>query len=63
LALLAAREQYLALEIAGRRYDVGASYGLLTAQLALALSGADRDAVLTELLELLAVRARGSVGR
>jgi UTP--glucose-1-phosphate uridylyltransferase len=63
LALLAAREQYLALEIAGRRYDVGARYGLLTAQLALALSGADRDAVLTELLELLAVRARGNVGR
>jgi UTP--glucose-1-phosphate uridylyltransferase len=63
LALLAAREQYLALEIAGRRYDVGARYGLLTAQLALALSGADRDAVLTELLELLAVRARSNVGR
>jgi UTP--glucose-1-phosphate uridylyltransferase len=63
LAELAAREQYLALEIAGRRYDVGARYGLLTAQMALALSGTDRDAVLTELLELLAVRARGNAGR
>ena len=40
LAELARREQYLALEEAGRRYDIGARYGLLTAQLALALSGA-----------------------
>jgi UTP--glucose-1-phosphate uridylyltransferase len=63
LAELAAHEQYLALEISGRRYDVGARYGLLTAQMALALSGSDRDAVLTELLELLAVRARGGAGR
>ncbi|MEN6601474.1 MAG: sugar phosphate nucleotidyltransferase [Bryobacteraceae bacterium] len=60
---LAAQEQYLALEIAGRRYDVGARYGLLTAQMALALSGSDRDTVLTELLELLAVRARGGAGK
>jgi UTP--glucose-1-phosphate uridylyltransferase len=29
-------------------------YGLLTAQLALALSGPDRDEVLTNLVELLA---------
>jgi len=63
LADLAAHEQYLALEISGRRYDVGARYGLLTAQMALALSGSDRDAVLTELLELLAVRTRGGAGR
>jgi len=61
LAELAAHEQYLALEIAGRRYDVGTRYGLLTAQMALALSGADRDLVLTELLELLAMRERAGV--
>jgi len=30
-------------------------YGLLTAQLALALSGRDRDQVLSQLVELLAI--------
>ena len=38
------------------RYDVGVKYGLLNAQLALALSGTDREEVLTMLLELLAQR-------
>jgi UTP--glucose-1-phosphate uridylyltransferase len=56
LALLARRERYLALERAWFRYDVGVQYGLLTAQLALALSGRDRDLVLAQLLELLAHR-------
>jgi len=56
LAELARREQYLALEDAGKRYDLGARYGLLIAQLALALSGRDRDEVLSHLLELLAER-------
>jgi len=56
LAELARQEQYLALEDTGRRYDLGARYGLLTAQLALALNGRDRDEVLTHLLELLAER-------
>ncbi|GAB4396000.1 MAG: sugar phosphate nucleotidyltransferase [Anaerolineae bacterium] len=56
LAELAKHEQYLALEIQDWRYDVGVKYGLLTAQLALALSGQDRDEVLSKLLELLAVR-------
>jgi len=51
---LSRRERYLAHEIDGRRYDVGVKYGLLTAQLALALSGRDRDEVLTGLVELLA---------
>ena len=54
LAKLAERERYLALEAAGARYNIGVKYGLLTAQLALALSGADRDDVLTQLLELVA---------
>ena len=57
LHVLAARRRYLALSIAGRRYDIGAPYGLLLAQLALSLSGRDRDQVLTQLVELLAVRA------
>ncbi len=54
---LARREQYLALEESNRRYDVGVRYGLLTAQMALALAGRDRQDVLAQLLELLAVRA------
>jgi UTP--glucose-1-phosphate uridylyltransferase len=56
LAELARRERYLALERPWWRYDVGVKYGLLTAQLALALSGKDRDLVLSQLLELLALR-------
>ncbi len=60
LHALASRRRYLALNVAGRRYDIGAPYGLLFAQLALSLSGRDRDRVLTQLVELLAVRADGS---
>lgn len=58
LAKLARRERYLASELHGRRYDLGLKYGLLTAQLALALSGHDRDEVLAGLVELLASRAK-----
>jgi len=54
LARLAERERYLACELQGRRYDIGVKYGLLTAALALALHGPDRDEVLTHLVELLA---------
>jgi UTP--glucose-1-phosphate uridylyltransferase len=60
---LAERERYLALETRGRRYPVDERYGLLTAQLALALSGRDRDEVLSGLVELLAESATGRVGR
>ncbi len=56
LTELAGRERYLALEVQGRRYNVGVKYGLLTAQLALALEGADREYVLAQLVELLALR-------
>jgi UTP--glucose-1-phosphate uridylyltransferase len=58
LAKLAARERYLACQLEGRRYDIGLKYGLLTAQLALALDGQDRDEVLSGLVELLAVRSK-----
>lgn len=58
LATLARRERYLAFEARGRRYDLGGRYGLLNAQLALALEGPDRDEVLTLLVELLADRAQ-----
>lgn len=57
LGKLAARERYLAHELSGTRYDIGLTYGLLSAQLALALSGRDRDEVLATLVELLAARA------
>jgi len=60
LAEFARREQYLALESTDRRYDLGARYGLLTAQLALALHGRDRQQVLADLVELLATRELAS---
>ncbi len=63
LAELARREKYLAFEQSARRYDLGARYGLLSAQLALALSGKDRNEVLSQLLELLALRESDSVGK
>ncbi|HEO72391.1 MAG TPA: nucleotidyl transferase [Candidatus Hydrogenedentes bacterium] len=51
---LARREKYLALEVKGSRYDTGAKYGLLQAQIALALAGRDCEEVLTTVVELLA---------
>jgi len=56
LQALTSREKYLAFEQHARRYDVGVKYGLLSAQLALALAGDDREEVLTRLLDLLAQR-------
>lgn len=53
---LAKREKYLAFEAPGRRYPLDQRYGLLTAQLALALNGRDREEVLAGLCELLAQR-------
>lgn len=50
---LAQQERYLALAHIGRRYDTGAKYGLLTAQLALGLQGDERDEVMATLVELL----------
>jgi len=53
LQVLARRERYLALAHIGRRYDTGAKYGLLTAQLALGMHGVDRDDVMATLVELM----------
>jgi UTP--glucose-1-phosphate uridylyltransferase len=58
LGRLIGRERYLAAELQGRRFDIGARYGLLIAQLALAIEGRDRDEVLANLVELLALRSR-----
>jgi UTP--glucose-1-phosphate uridylyltransferase len=56
LARLSGTERYLAYEMRGRRFDIGVRYGLLIAQLALALEGKDRDEVLSSLVELLALK-------
>jgi len=58
LSKLAAHERYLASELEGRRYDIGVKYGLLTAQLALALDGHHRAEVLSQLVELLATSGK-----
>jgi len=55
---LALKRRYLALEMHDYRYNLGVRYGLLNAQLALALTGHDRDDVLAMLMELLLVRER-----
>jgi UTP--glucose-1-phosphate uridylyltransferase len=55
LSRLVEHERYLACELEGRRFDIGVKYGLLTAQLALALNGRDRDEILSGLVELLAL--------
>lgn len=60
LDILARQERYLALADLGWRYNVGVKYGLLNAQLALALGGQDREEVLAQLVELLALRSVGS---
>ncbi len=54
LEALAQQRPYLALEIQGRRFDVGSPYGLLKAQVAIGLSGQDKETVLSTLLESLA---------
>jgi len=56
LARLPNFEKYLACEIKGKRYDIGSKYGILNAQLAISLSGKDRDEVLRNLVELLAIK-------
>ena len=53
---IAQSEQYLALEKNDLRYDMGEKYGLLKAQLALALYGKDRDRILNELVEFFALK-------
>jgi UTP--glucose-1-phosphate uridylyltransferase len=60
---LAGREQYLALEMNDLRYDMGDKYGLLKAQMALALYGNDRDRVLTELLDFFVTKDLNSPGK
>ena len=51
LALLLAHEKYLALEVRGHRIDLESPFGLLRAQVALALHGSRREEVLRLILE------------
>ena len=56
LAKLPSRGKYLACRLNGMRYNLGVKYGLLKTQLAIGLSGRDRDQILMELVELTANR-------
>ncbi len=51
LNALARRERYLALETRGARFNLGVKFGMVEAQIALALAGADRERMLSVLLE------------
>jgi UTP--glucose-1-phosphate uridylyltransferase len=51
LNLLAGKEKYLAIETRGSRFNLGVKFGGVEAQIALALAGADRERMLTLLLE------------
>jgi len=60
---LAQKEQYLALEKNDWRFDTGTRYGLLKAQIALALNGNDRDQLMAELLEFFVQKNMNSIGK
>jgi UTP--glucose-1-phosphate uridylyltransferase len=60
LNALARREKYLALETKGSRFNLGVKYGGVEAQVALAMSGVDRDQILAVLLEAVARIERAS---
>ncbi len=62
LQRLAGRERYLAAELQGTRYDVGARYGMVQAQIALGVAGEDRAEVLAQLVEVLAGIAQSGAG-
>jgi UTP--glucose-1-phosphate uridylyltransferase len=63
LARLALREKYLAVELAGRRADLEANFGVLRAQIALGLNGSARDDLLSLLAEELANDASKTAAR
>lgn len=59
VAMLPSRGRYLAHQIEGSRYNLGVKYGILKAQLAIGLSGPDRDEILVEMMDLLSNRVEG----
>ena len=58
LAATARSEKYLACEIEGLRFNIEEPYGLLRAQLGMALSGKGRDEVMGAMIELIAATRR-----
>jgi len=60
---LSGKEKYLALEITDFRFDLGVKYGLMKAQLALALAGRDRYRILSEILEFFVAKDLDGAGR
>lgn len=62
---LANREKYLAAELQGARWDIGAKFGLLQAQIALGMAGCECDNMLTLIVEQMAAAAlnRGNTSR
>ncbi len=54
LNALARREKYLALEARGNRHNLGVKFGVVEAQIALALAGVDRERMLGSLVESVA---------
>jgi UTP--glucose-1-phosphate uridylyltransferase len=62
LNALAARERYLALETRGTRHNLGVKYGVVEAQIALALAGVDRERMLAGLLESIVRVEQGPRG-
>ncbi len=63
VARLPSRGKYLAYKLDGVRYNLGVKYGVLKTQLAIGLSGRDRDEILTELLDLMASRTESAAAR
>jgi UTP--glucose-1-phosphate uridylyltransferase len=53
LNALARQERYLALETRGSRFNLGVKYGVVEAQIALAMGGVDRELILALLLEAI----------
>jgi UTP--glucose-1-phosphate uridylyltransferase len=50
---LARREKYLALETRGSRFNLGVKFGVVEAQIALAIAGVDREQILAVLVDSL----------
>ena len=53
LNALARREHYLAIETRGSRFNLGIKFGVVEAQIALAMAGVDRERILALLVETL----------
>jgi UTP--glucose-1-phosphate uridylyltransferase len=60
-AMLAEREEYLAHETQGERYDMGVPFGLVETQLALALNSPMREEMIASLVRIIADQGRSTV--